>query len=84
MFQSVMEESPGCGEPGGVVAPIDERDEDGQNQQADLRILHQGEGEQRLQEGGGQRRQQVAALIALRHLRRAKTLLVKCGSVGLD
>lgn len=60
---------PGCGEPGGVVASVNERGEDGQNKQADLRILHQREGQQRLQERRGQRRQQVATFVMLWHLR---------------
>lgn len=51
------------------MASVNERGEDGQNKKADLRILHQREGQQRLQEGRGQRRQQVATFVMLRHLR---------------
>lgn len=50
------------------MASVDERGEDGENQQTDLWILHQSEGQQRLQERRGQRRQQVTAFIALRYL----------------
>lgn len=59
---------PGSAESGGVVASVDEWREDGQNQQTYLWILHQGEGQQRLQEGWRQRRQQVTAFITLWHL----------------
>lgn len=47
------------------MASVNERAEDGQNKQADLRILHQREGQQRLQERRGQRRQQVATFVML-------------------
>lgn len=47
---------------------IDEADEDVQDQQADLRILHQREGEQRVQEGRRQGRQHVGGLEAHSHL----------------
>lgn len=50
------------------MASVDERGEDGENEETDLGILHQSEGQQRLQEGRGQRRQQVTAFITLRHL----------------
>lgn len=64
-----VEKWPGSGESGGVVASVDEWCEDGENQQADLRILHQSEGQQRLQEGRGQRRQQITAFITFWYLR---------------
>lgn len=47
------------------MASVNERGEDGQNKQADLQILHQREGQQRLQERRGQRRQQVATFVML-------------------
>lgn len=63
------------------MAAVDERCEDGQNQQTDFRILHQSEGQQRLQEGGGQRRQQVVALVTLRNLRSGE-IPSECGGSG--
>ena len=47
---------------------IDEADEDVQDQQADLGVLHQREGEQRVQERRGQGCQHVGGLEAHRHL----------------
>lgn len=50
--------------------PVDEAQQDLEDQQPHLRVLVQGEGEQRLQEGAGQRRQHVGGLEACRHLER--------------
>lgn len=47
---------------------IDDADENLQDQQAHLGVLHQREGEQRVQEGGGQGCQHVGGLEAHRHL----------------
>lgn len=43
---------------------IDEADEDLEDKEADLRVLHEGCGEQPVQEGAGKRRQHVTALEA--------------------
>lgn len=48
--------------------PVDEAQEDLEDQQPHLRILVQREGQQRLQEGAGQRRQHVGGLETCRHL----------------
>ena len=49
---------------------IDEAEQDVDHQQADLGVFGEGEGEQRLQERAGQRRQHVGGLEARRHLER--------------
>lgn len=43
---------------------IDEADEDFEDEEANLSILHEGRGEQPVQEGAGKRRQHVTALEA--------------------
>lgn len=48
--------------------PVDEAQEDLEDQQPHLRVLVQREGQQRLQEGAGQRRQHVGGLETGRHL----------------
>lgn len=50
--------------------PVDEAQQDLEDQQPHLRVLVQREGQQRLQEGAGQRRQHVGGLEACRHLER--------------
>lgn len=59
---------PDGGELREVVMAIDEADEDFQDEQADVRVLQQREGQERVQEGAGQSRQHVGALEAARHL----------------
>lgn len=59
---------PYVGELGRVVVPVDEAQEDLQDQQPYLRILVEREGQQRLQEGAGQRRQHVGGLETCCHL----------------
>lgn len=48
--------------------PVDEAQEDLEDQQPHLRILVEGEGQQWLQEGAGQRRQHVGGLETRCHL----------------
>lgn len=47
---------------------IDEADEDFEDEQADVCVLQQCEGQERVQEGAGHGRQHVRALESTRHL----------------